>query len=327
MDKDDKKLATLAAAVALSMLAHVLALHLLIPSLAKATPDLKYIELVNLPKNEIPEVKEPEKKPETEPHGQIVDLGPKDPNDMTPPPEHARYLSERNMRVKEETVNPSRSRTGSPGARPEPQKSERPPQNAQDRTREKSAAKESKTSAPIKRGRAPSITIGRPMEVAKNDRQALSKDDLKITMSDLNRSMNADNGSIDYIPTARLGDVTCVDSRQYTYASFFNRFKKVLAFFWRSELDLRAMSYNIPDGVYYTVIDIAYNGDGSYDSASVVTSCGIPVLDAATIGAARKTAPIYGIPPQLQDSDNKFRTRFGFILTVQRQNEPRAFPR
>ncbi|HUT54207.1 MAG TPA: energy transducer TonB [bacterium] len=327
MKLDENRLIVIVAAI-LSLMLNLALMHFFNPREASAaTDDFKLIELVNLPKDEVPEAKEPEKKPEPEPSGQIVDLGPADPNDITPPPDHARYLSERNMRVEQETIKPSRSQTGSPGSQQEKTDNNRSENSSKGRAAQKKPRAGGEREASSRGKRAPDYLVGRPVEVAKNDPAGVGKSDLKIKLSDLSRSMDSDNGSVDYIPSARLGNITCVDSRQYTYASFFNRFKKVLAFFWRSDVSVLLMDYSIPEGKYITVIDIAYNRDGSFDSAMVLESSGIPILDAATIKAARKTAPIYDLPPQLIDSDGRFKTRFGFIVEIERREDNNSFPR
>ena len=325
--------------LAVSVGAHVLALLLIsLPAVktALATPTPHIIELVNVPAATppvmapAPEEKPPEPKPPERLKGQIVDLGPADPNDTTPPPEDARYLSERNLRTDRESVKPSRARTGSPGNPPEPtaEKAEKESGKEEDKAQaEKKAAQRAREKK--ERGDLPEPARRRtvPVEVAKNDaepgeaagdskenkdkKEGPSKDELKVTMSDLNKALDADDGSIDFLPDVPRGDVTVLNSKQFTYAAFFNRMKKVIRFHWEPMPALQAIGN--PNLKISATFWIVVKGDGSLDSVEVLDPSGYPIWDAAAIKAVRQAAPFYNVPQALLDENGAFGSKWTFL--------------
>ena len=309
MERFEKRLIIVLAA-AVSLVAHLWALHAF--SLSEPVNNQyepKIIELVNLPAPKPVEIKKPE--PEKKLTGQVVDLGPEDPEDTTPPPENARYLSERNMRTDRETVKISRARTGSPGRR-----------SSAGRDKQQSAGKPGKAGGEEAgtggRERAERGLVGgdagEPVRIASNFPPGISREDLKISISDLEYVLGADDGSIDYVPTAARGEVTSLNAQRFTYASYFNRMKKVIVFYWHPAPVARALHLEI--GVYRSELELIINSDGTLESVEVIRSSGYPGLDAAAIKGIRKAAPFFKVPPGLLDSDGKFFSRWGFHFHV-----------
>jgi len=312
MKLDENRVIVIVAAI-LSLMLNLAVMHFFNPREASAAADdLKLIELVDLPRDEVPEVKE-EKKPE--PKGQVVDLGPADPNDQTPPPEDARYLSERNMRTDLERVRPSNDRTGSGGATPRRERAEK-----HERNRPRSAPEKKPRSAgkPLRLADAGDMAgpgAAGPADQTDRGVKALSKEDLKISISDLQQQFSPDNGSIDYLPTAVRSDFTSLNARQYAYASFYNRIKKVIRFYWEPQAALAGIRWT--GGSLETRLRLVVDKDGTLAKVEVVQSCGYPVVDAAAIRAVSKAAPFYNIPPALLNEKGQLDEVWAFYIVSQ----------
>jgi TonB family protein len=162
-----------------------------------------------------------------------------------------------------------------------------------------------------------------PENVAKNDvgegdrdedrdhERGPTRDQLKVTLSDLNKSMEADDGSIDYLPHVPRGDITVLNAKKFTYAAFFNRMKKVIRFHWDPLPALQAIGN--PTSKISASFWIVLNGDGSLAGIDVLDSSGYPLWDAAAIKAVRKAAPFYNVPQALLDEEGKFGSRWTFV--------------
>jgi protein TonB len=306
MELDENKIIVVLAAVA-SLLLNLLAFHLFNPRRASAAmDDYKLIELVDLPKQEVTAEKKPEPPDQAR---QVVDLGPANPDDQTPPPPDPRYLSERNMRTDRETVRPSFDRTGSGGATPPLEKA---------RPRSEPAKKPRTAGQPIRvadAGMMASPSSEQPADRTERPARPLSKEDLKINMSDLEQEFKPDNGSIDYLPTAMRSDVTSLNAMQYAYASFYNRIKKIIRFYWEPQAALAGIRWT--GGSLQTRLRIVVESDGTLTKVEVVQSCGYPVVDAAAIRAVSKAAPFYNVPPALLNDNKQLDEVWAFYIVPQ----------
>ncbi len=306
----------LIAGVALSLAVHLWGLNgVSLPGPGKSPDEPRVIELVDLSK----EIKPPEiievKLPNEKLKGQVIDLGPDDPNDKTPPPADAKYLSERNMRTKRETVKRSKARTGSPG-RKTIGKSKR------DTTKKKPSKKKSSASSPkkdqrdhgAKKPHKKSKTFSKPIEIAKRDPGGPSKEDFAITMADLDQSIDADDGSIDYLPHVFKGEFTSLNARRFSYASFYNRIKKIIRFYWAPQRTLEQTKWN--GNTLETRLRMVIEADGSLSHLEVVASCGFPIIDSLAIKAIRKATPFYNVPQGLLDEHGQLDEVWAFYITA-----------
>jgi TonB family protein len=303
MERHEKKLIIILA-VAVSFGVHLWALHafsLSEPSKSRYEP--RIIELVSLPEKTIEEIKEPEKL-----EGQVVDLGPEDPDDRTPPPETARYFSERNMRTEKETVKISRARTGSPGIRAISglgvKKSEEKTGSIKGKEIRAGGGKGEEPGRNLKKGSA-----GSPVKIAKNDPKGISAEDLMISLSDLEHVLGADDGSIDHLPGVTKGEITVLNARAFTYASLLNRMKKIVYFYWEGDKLINRIGYVKISTTLWIVLD----ADGSLVSVDVINPSGYPIWDATAIKAIRKASPFYNIPPALLDENGHFGSKWEFF--------------
>lgn len=302
MGKSENK-AIRAMVVVVSAAVHLYALHAFsIPEPSPKPEDPNIIELVNLSEKPEPEKKKPEEKLK----GQVVDLGPEDPNDKTPPPENSRLLSERNMRTKRETIKRSRSKTGSPGARSIKNKK---PKAAAKKSKKKRSAKKNEKIKTAKKGK------GQPAGSARTKPEDLTREDLKLTMADMRQALTGDNGSIDYVPNAAKGRFTSLNARKFAYAAFYNQIKKVIRFYW--EPNRAASTIRWSGQSLETRLRVVVQANGTLASVETVKSSGYPVLDAAAIRAVRKAAPFYNVPKGLLNEDNQLNDIWAFYLVAE----------
>ncbi len=307
---DDEKLIIRTAAIVLSVLLNLLVLHFLPVYKADAKmEDSTIIELVNLSKPDpIPLDKPPELMPR---NGQIVDLGPDDPNDETKPPDNTKFLSERNARTEKETVKPSQGRTGSPGASSDRHSNKRN-RSPEQRSKIKSDSPE-QDEKPIRPKRTKNKKFAEPVIIAKADKETVEKKDLMVSMADINRAMEGDDGSIDYLPHVPKGSLTSLNSMRFAYASFYNRMKRAIRFYWRPEPVLDKINWR--GARLETKLMVVLEADGKLGSVDVIDSCGFPIVDAAAIQAVRKAAPFFNVPQPLLDENNQLRDVWSFHIT------------
>lgn len=140
-----------------------------------------------------------------------------------------------------------------------------------------------------------------------------SREQLEVSMSDLGKS-GADNGSVDYLPGVKRGEITALNAKEYTYAAFFNQMKKNIRFHWDDRGAIRAMGFDdqtLPR--ISVVVRMVLNRDGSLASAEVTQSSGYPIWDSAAVKAVRQAAPFYNLPPALLDSEGNFAFSWRFL--------------
>ncbi|MGO8968292.1 MAG: energy transducer TonB [Myxococcaceae bacterium] len=116
---------------------------------------------------------------------------------------------------------------------------------------------------------------------------------------------------------AEEGDSTFLNTREWKFATFFNRVKQAVGTHWNPNEPLRQRD---PTGnIYggrdrYTLLSITLDAQGSLRDVHVEKSCGVDFLDEAAIAAFQKSQPFPNPPPGLVDKDNAIRFQFGFFL-------------
>ncbi len=116
---------------------------------------------------------------------------------------------------------------------------------------------------------------------------------------------------------AEEGDGTFLNTREWKFASFFNRVKQAVGTHWDPHTPLRQRdpTGNIYSGRdRYTLLSITLDATGSLRDVHVEKSSGVDFLDEAAIAAFQKSQPFPNPPPGLVDKDNAIRFQFGFML-------------
>lgn len=126
------------------------------------------------------------------------------------------------------------------------------------------------------------------------------------------------DGSIDHVEVEK-GEATHLNTREYKYASFFNRVKRGVQQQWKAvDVHRRYDPYGRVFGVRdrLTVVEVTLNADGSLDDLYVKQDSGVVFLDEAAVQAFRDAAPFPNPPEALLEDDGRIRFSFGFYLEI-----------
>lgn len=111
------------------------------------------------------------------------------------------------------------------------------------------------------------------------------------------------------------GEGTFLNSREFKYASFFNRLKRGVSENWRPFDEYRRRD---PTGNIYgfrsrvTVIQVTLNPDGSLKDVEVARSSGIDFLDREALAALQRAEPFPNPPKGLVGNEGQISFPFGF---------------
>ncbi len=121
----------------------------------------------------------------------------------------------------------------------------------------------------------------------------------------------------DHLQDVEQGEGTFLNTREWKYATFFNRVKQAVGRTWDPNEPLRQRD---PTGeIYggrdrYTILDITLGGDGLVKDIKVQRSSGVDFLDEAAIVSFRRAQPFPNPPPGLMGKDGTVTFPFGFYL-------------
>lgn len=123
----------------------------------------------------------------------------------------------------------------------------------------------------------------------------------------------------DHLKNVEEGDGTYLSTREWKYASFFNRVKQSVGQQWNPTLQMRLRD---PSGqIYggrdrYTVLAVTIDGTGRLKDTFVDKSSGLDFLDLEAIKAFERAQPFPNPPPGLLAADQTIRFQFGFFLEL-----------
>jgi len=310
-----------------------------------------------------PQPPPPEPEP-PKPAGQIVDLA---PTPDSRPPIEARFLSEHDTRVKQESVSPDPRpdyakpkprpalAKATPGpkadrpesAQPEPAQAE-PKQDPSEQKQRKSAEQADPHLEPgVEPGsdalaKAPAQDPGDPpIEALEGDHRPKPEGepappaaaDRAVAMAQAgDQAEPADEGAPapDSIHGVPIGQATFLNSREFMYASFFNRVKRMVSQFWhpsvRDELDRRDSVGRLPAGdELVTVVFVSLEPSGDLETVQLVRSSGVASLDDLALRAFHQAAPFPNPPRALAEADGRIRFQFGFTISQRYGPTTQAF--
>lgn len=121
----------------------------------------------------------------------------------------------------------------------------------------------------------------------------------------------APNDDLNNVPE---GDGTFLNTREWKYASFFNRVKQAVSAKWDPNARLKARSMGALSRV--TVLYITLRPDGSLADVQVAQSCGMDVLDVEAMNAVTKAQP-FANPPEALVQNGYIRFPFSFSVSDQ----------
>lgn len=121
----------------------------------------------------------------------------------------------------------------------------------------------------------------------------------------------------DHVEGIDEGEGTFLNTREFKYASFFNRMKRGIAQHWNPTPEVRRRD---PTGNIYgirrrtTVLEVTLNADGALEKVDVQQSCGLDFLDQVAVSAMRSAQPFPNPPKGMMDENGNIVFGFGFTL-------------
>jgi TonB family protein len=132
----------------------------------------------------------------------------------------------------------------------------------------------------------------------------------------------------DHLRDVDVGDGTYLSTREWKYASFFNRVKQSVGQEWNptSQLRLRDPTGQIYGGRdRYTILTVTLDDAGRLKDAFVDKSSGLDFLDLEAIKAFERAQPFPNPPPGIVANDSTIRFQFGFFLELSGRPGMRLF--
>jgi len=127
-------------------------------------------------------------------------------------------------------------------------------------------------------------------------------------------------GSVDHLDDAETGDFTALNSRQWKYATFFNRMKRQVAQNWHPDV---VYLHRDPSGNIYgtrdrlTVLQVSLKPNGAVAKIFVEKQSGVDFLDDEAVRAFREAQPFPNPPAGLVDARSNLITfSFGFHFGI-----------
>lgn len=258
---------------------------------------------------------QPVERPEPKPEGQIVDVAPG--NDQKP--RDSKFVAETNNTVQKETRAREQTNKYSKAA----------PKNAPNPEAMAAAKGAPPTNPEPPQPAVSGINLAESM-LGRRERPTLFPSALSGTSSpevseqpigseagtsrggnDASEGGGAPNDALD-VPE---GDGTFLNTREWRYASFFNRVKQAVSAKWDPNGRLRAKGrQSMGLASRTTVMTITLRADGSLADAYVASPSGIDELDAEALAAFERAAPFMN-PPAALVKNGVIRFQFGFQVT------------
>jgi TonB family protein len=309
---------------------------------------------------ELPEPPPPEPPPPPRPRGQVVELA---PTPDSSPPKLARFLSEHNTNVKKEMIaalashDPERlqPRPEAPSPleekstkekvpveepkEPEPVKEESPKKTAPDPLPEETDGLFDSEPTPDPDSEPTPDPDPEPTPDGSEDQdlteeQAKAEPDKDLAMSgqpsQLPPGKTPGAPFADHVPNLPRGEATFLNSRQYAYATFFNRLKRTVSQYWHPQVrDHYGGAFGVPTGrgggALQTTLLVSLRADGQLASVSLDSPSGERKFDDIAIRAFQEAAPFPNPPRGLIERDGQIHFHFGFILDERMLAETRAY--
>ncbi len=132
----------------------------------------------------------------------------------------------------------------------------------------------------------------------------------------------------DHLRDVDEGEGTYLNTREWKYASFFNRVKQSVGQQWNPQetMRLRDPTQQIYGGKdRYTLLAITLAADGHLKDAYVEKSSGLDFLDLEAVKAFERAQPFPNPPPGILASDQTVHFQFGFFLEMSGRPGMRLF--
>jgi len=129
----------------------------------------------------------------------------------------------------------------------------------------------------------------------------------------------------------KRGPITALNTKEFLYAAYLNRIRRLVSFYWSQNLDNLPNSVILARPKYTTQVQVVLNSSGGVEVVEVGTTSGSGELDDCVVRAFHIAGPFPNPPDGLVDADGRARLPdMGFTVTLGRaQNvyqgiDPRA---
>lgn len=123
----------------------------------------------------------------------------------------------------------------------------------------------------------------------------------------------------DHLKDLEEGDGTYLNTREWKYASFFNRVKQSVGTQWNPNA---ALMRRDPTGQTYsgrdrhTLLNVTLDETGRVAEIQIEKSCGLDFLDMEAVESFRRAQPFPNPPAGLLEDDSKVHFKFGFFMEM-----------
>jgi hypothetical protein len=293
----------------LSILAHVFLIAVGIPLWpwlmdAMEIPDARPVSLVLV---DPPEPDQPEDKlPEF--HGQIVDLPPPQVEEK---PEDADYLAEHDRVVEEETRS-ERYKINPDVLAPEYSKEAK--LELEDLI--DLGITEPSTGARVGNDRFEPDRDGR-LAALSSPFSVTNRDGLQKPVPASHSSQSVAGAPNNDLLDEERGTSVNLNTNEFLFASYLNRIRRLVNFYWQQNLDNMPPSTMITKSQYETEVDVVLSAHGALASVSITNESGSPTIDHCVVEAFEMAGPFPNPPEQLVDDDGLvYLPDFGFVVQV-----------
>ncbi len=260
-------------------------------------------------------------RPETTPKGQIVDV--EQGNQRKP--NEAKYLAETNNTVEKETrAKEQTSKYSRAKAKPTEQPEALPSSKGEARESSAAPAESGVSLAESMLGRKDRPTLFPPTINSGTgegtETAAVGTEGSEAGPASTTEGGGAPNDALD-VPA---GDGTFLNTREFRYASFFNRIKKAVSAKWDPMGHLRTKRRNLGAVTRTTVMNITLRADGTLADLYVAQSSGLEELDLEAMNAFQRAAP-FSNPPAALVQNGFIHFQFSFQVTNELVSSPFQF--
>ena len=124
----------------------------------------------------------------------------------------------------------------------------------------------------------------------------------------------------EHIPNIKEGGFTSLNTKQFTFYTFFYRLGEQIRPRWTSYIRgfmsrlSPATIHKIGKSRRVTVVEVILDRKGYYLGHRILRSSGVKGLDMATVKAFKSAAPFLNPPDGLIEADNKVRLKYSFFI-------------
>ena len=129
----------------------------------------------------------------------------------------------------------------------------------------------------------------------------------------------------------KVGDRVSLNTREFVYASYLNRIKRLVNYYWKQNVDNLPSSARITRSQYTTKVNVVLTRVGALEHVEVVSPSGSDELDHCVVQAFKMAGPFPNPPEGLIEKDGRvylpdmdFRVQFRIGRAQYRGIDPRA---